>query len=54
MEKRSEVFISSTYANLKNERKKGMEAILECGCFPSGMDKNILMPSKREYLFWFL
>lgn len=38
MEKRYQVFISSTYADLENERKKVMEAILECDCFPCGME----------------
>lgn len=38
MEKRYQVFISSTYADLEDERKKVMEAILECDCFPCGME----------------
>lgn len=38
MEKRYQVFISSTFADLEDERRKVMEAVLECNCFPAGME----------------
>lgn len=42
MEKRYQVFISSTFTDLEDERRKVMDAVLECGCFPVGME---LFPS---------
>jgi hypothetical protein len=38
MDKRYQVFISSTFADLEDERKAVMEAILECNCYPAGME----------------
>lgn len=38
MEKRYQIFISSTYADLIDERKEIMEAILSLNCFPAGME----------------
>ena len=38
MEKRYQVFISSTFADLEDERRKVMDAVLECGCYPAGME----------------
>lgn len=38
MDKRYQVFISSTFSDLEAERKLVMEAILECNCFPAGME----------------
>lgn len=38
MEKRYQVFISSTFADLEDERRQVMESILRCGCFPAGME----------------
>ncbi len=38
MEKRYQIFISSTFADLQNERKGIMEAIIELNCFPAGME----------------
>lgn len=38
MDKRYQVFISSTFADLEDERKVVMEAILQCNCFPAGME----------------
>ena len=37
MEKKCNVFISSTYKDLKEERSVAMEAIIEAECFPIGM-----------------
>ncbi|UBK99505.1 DUF4062 domain-containing protein [Clostridium perfringens] len=38
MEKRYQVFISSTFADLQEERKGIMEAIMDLNCFPAGME----------------
>lgn len=38
MNKRYQVFISSTYIDLKEERNEVMAALLELDCFPSGME----------------
>jgi hypothetical protein len=42
MEKRYQVFISSTYTDLKIERQEVMQALLEMDCVPAGME---LFPS---------
>lgn len=38
MDKRYQVFVSSTYEDLQEERKKVMEALLQMNCFPVGME----------------
>lgn len=38
MEKRYQVFVSSTFTDLQEERKEVMQALLELGCIPSGME----------------
>ena len=38
MEKRYQVFISSTYADLQDERQEVMQALLELDCIPAGME----------------
>ena len=38
MKKRYQVFISSTFADLKDERNMVMQAVLERKCFPAGME----------------
>lgn len=38
MERRFDVFVSSTYEDLKDERKEVTQAILECDCMPVGME----------------
>ena len=38
MDKRYQVFISSTFADLEKERKGIMEAIIGLDCFPAGME----------------
>lgn len=38
MNKKYQVFISSTYEDLQKERKKAQEAILDLECFPAGME----------------
>jgi hypothetical protein len=35
---RYQVFVSSTYEDLREERQQATQAILEAGCFPSGME----------------
>lgn len=38
MDKRYQVFVSSTYIDLKEERQEVMQALLELDCIPSGME----------------
>ena len=38
MKKRYQIFISSTFADLKDERNMVMQAVLERKCFPAGME----------------
>jgi hypothetical protein len=45
VEKRYQVFVSSTYADLKEERAEVMQALLELDCMPSGME---LFPAATE------
>src|SRR6266436_2591748 len=37
-EKRYQVFVSSTYADLREERQEVIQALLELDCIPSGME----------------
>ncbi len=45
MEKRYQVFVSSTYQNLKEERNEVMKALLELDCIPTAME---LFPAADE------
>jgi hypothetical protein len=45
MEKRYQVFVSSTYEDLKEERTEVIQALLELDCFPAGME---LFPASTE------
>ena len=45
MEKRYQVFVSSTYEDLKEERQEVIHALLELECIPSGME---LFPATNE------
>jgi len=45
MEKRYQVFVSSTYEDLRAERQEVMQALLELDCIPSGME---LFPAANE------
>lgn len=45
IEKRYQVFVSSTYADLQDERQEVMQALLELDCIPSGME---LFPAANE------
>ncbi len=44
-EKRYQVFVSSTYEDLQEERQEIMQALLELDCIPSGME---LFPAADE------
>lgn len=45
MDKRYQVFVSSTYTDLVEERKEATQAILKCNCFPAGME---LFPASNK------
>lgn len=51
MEKRYQVFISSTYTDLKDERSHLMQALMEMDCIPAGME---LFPAFDEEQFEFI
>lgn len=48
IEKKYQIFVSSTYSDLIDERKEATQALLECGCIPAGME---LFPaaSKKQW-----
>lgn len=48
---RYQVFVSSTFTDLKEEREKVLQAILECKAFPAGME---LFPSADDEQFEFI
>lgn len=50
-EVRYQVFVSSTFSDLKEERERVLQAILECQAFPSGME---LFPSADDEQFAFI
>src|SRR6266403_5592741 len=45
MERRYQVFVSSTYEDLKEERQEVIQALFELDCFPAGME---LFPATAE------
>jgi len=45
MERKYQVFVSSTYNDLKEERKAVSQALLECNCIPAGME---LFPASND------
>ena len=51
MDKRYQVFISSTYADLKNERQAIMQTLMEMDCIPAGME---LFPATDEEQLQFI
>ena len=51
MNKRYQIFISSTYSDLKEERSKVMQAIMAMDCIPAGME---LFPAIDEEQFNFI
>lgn len=51
MDKRYQVFVSSTYADLKEERSKVIQTIMELDCIPAGME---IFPAIDEEQFNFI
>lgn len=51
MEKRYQVFVSSTYADLKEERHHVIQALIELDCIPAGME---FFPATDEEQFSFI
>lgn len=51
MDKRYQVFVSSTYADLKEERQKVTQTVIEMDCIPAGME---LFPAADEEQFQFI
>ena len=51
MNKRYQVFVSSTYADLKDERSSVIQTLMEMDCIPSGME---LFPAMDEEQFEFI
>ena len=51
MDKRYQVFVSSTYADLKDERQRVIQALMEMDCIPAGME---LFPAADEDQFAFI
>lgn len=51
MDKRYQVFVSSTYADLKDERSRVIQTLMEMDCIPSGME---LFPAMDEEQFEFI
>lgn len=45
MEKRYQVFVSSTYQDLQEERKEVMQALLELDCIPAGCQRQVELNS---------
>ena len=45
MDKRYQVFVSSTYADLRDERQHVLQALMEMDCIPAGME---LFPAADE------
>jgi hypothetical protein len=51
MDKRFQVFVSSTYADLREERQRVIQALMEMDCIPSGME---LFPAADEEQWLFI
>lgn len=51
MEKRYQVFVSSTYVDLKDERQQVLQALMEMDCIPAGME---LFPAVDEEQWEFI
>jgi hypothetical protein len=51
MEKRYQVFVSSTYADLKDERRAVIQTLMEMDCIPAGME---LFPAADETQWEFI
>lgn len=51
MEKRYQIFISSTFADLEEERKGVMQAVIGLNCFPAGME---MFPASNKEQFQYI
>jgi len=51
MDKRYQVFVSSTYTDLKDERRAIIQTLIEMDCIPAGME---LFPAADEEQFQFI
>lgn len=51
MDKRYQVFVSSTYADLKDERQRVVQTLMEMDCIPAGME---LFPAADEEQWQFI
>jgi hypothetical protein len=51
MEKRYQIFVSSTYADLREERQRVIQTLMEMDCIPSGME---LFPAADEEQWEFI
>src|SRR5216683_8241641 len=51
MDKRYQVFVSSTFADLKEERQAVIRTLIEMDCIPAGME---LFPAADEEQFTFI
>lgn len=51
MDKRYQIFVSSTYADLREERSKVIQALMEMDCIPAGME---LFPAADEDQWQFI
>ncbi|HEU0014230.1 MAG TPA: DUF4062 domain-containing protein [Longimicrobium sp.] len=51
MDKRYQVFLSSTYADLKDERRRVIQALMELDCIPAGME---IFPAADEEQWEFI
>lgn len=51
MNKRYQIFVSSTYADLKDERSRVIQTLMEMDCIPSGME---IFPAADEEQFEFI
>lgn len=51
MDKRYQVFVSSTYSDLQNERQKVMHTLMNMNCIPVGME---FFPSTDEEQFSYI
>src|SRR6266852_3705735 len=51
MDKRYQVFVSSTYADLREERQRVIQTVIQMDCIPAGME---LFPAVDEEQFQFI
>ena len=51
MDVRYQVFVSSTFADLKDERQKVIQALMEMDCIPAGME---LFPAANDEQWEFI